>query len=170
MLLMGDENGRTQHGNNNAYCQDNELAWMDWSPEPREEAFRAFVAGALALRRELPLLAAPQWIRGEPVSEGGLPGVRWLRPDATPMSRRNGPTASSRRSRSCSPTPTATARWCSSNASFVDVDFILPETGSATAPGACVSTAAAAPSTPARTRIARHDGRGAGRSMRLYSL
>ena len=50
MILMGDENGRTQSGNNNAYCQDNELAWMDWSPEPREAAFRAFVAGALRLR------------------------------------------------------------------------------------------------------------------------
>ena len=47
MILMGDENGRSQKGNNNAYCQDNALAWMDWSPEPREAAFFAFVAGAL---------------------------------------------------------------------------------------------------------------------------
>ena len=70
MILMGDENGRTQNGNNNAYCQDNELAWMDWSPEPREAAMLAFVAGALRLRRELPLLGAPHWLRGEPVRGG----------------------------------------------------------------------------------------------------
>ena len=85
MILMGDENGRTQKGNNNAYCQDNALAWMDWSPEPREAAMREFVAGALRLRAELPLLAAPHWLRGEPVREGGLPGVRWLRPDGAAM-------------------------------------------------------------------------------------
>ena len=50
MILMGDENGRTQEGNNNAYCQDNQLAWMDWSADPREAALRDFVAGALRLR------------------------------------------------------------------------------------------------------------------------
>ena len=50
MILMGDENGRSQKGNNNAYCQDNALAWMEWSPEPREAAFFEFVAGALSLR------------------------------------------------------------------------------------------------------------------------
>ncbi len=86
MILMGDENGRTQEGNNNAYCQDNQLAWMDWSPDPREAALKEFVAGALRLRRELPLLAAPRWLRGDPVAPDGLPGVRWLRPDGVPMS------------------------------------------------------------------------------------
>jgi glycogen operon protein len=85
MMLMGDENGRTQQGNNNAYCQDNALTWMDWSPEPREVAMQAYVAGALRLRAELPLLAAPRWLRGDPVREGGPKGVRWLRPDGVPM-------------------------------------------------------------------------------------
>ncbi len=86
MILMGDENGRTQKGNNNAYCQDNELAWMSWSPDQREATMQAFVAGALRLRADLPLLAAPNWLRGDPVREDGLPGVRWLRPDGVPMS------------------------------------------------------------------------------------
>ena len=87
MILMGDENGRTQNGNNNAYCQDNELAWMDWSPEPREAAM-------LRLRRGGARGSAPSCrcsrrrtgcaaIRSR---EGGLPGVRWLRPDGVPMS------------------------------------------------------------------------------------
>ena len=79
MLLMGDENGRSQKGNNNAYCQDNELTWMDWSPEPREEAMRAFVTGALRLRRKLPLLGSPHWLRGDPV-RGGRPARRALAP------------------------------------------------------------------------------------------
>ena len=74
MILMGDENGRTQDGNNNAYCQDSQLAWMDWSPEPREAAMRDFVAGALRLRRELSLLAAEHWVRGEPVRRGRVAG------------------------------------------------------------------------------------------------
>ena len=86
MILMGDENGRSQKGNNNAYCQDNELAWMDWNPEPREAAMLTFLAGALRLRSELPLLAAEHWLRGQPVAEGGLRAVRWLRPDGVPMS------------------------------------------------------------------------------------
>ena len=52
MILMGDENGRTQNGNNNAYCQDNQLAWMDWSHEPREAApDRLRRRGAAAARR-----------------------------------------------------------------------------------------------------------------------
>ena len=172
MILMGDENGRTQRGNNNAYCQDNELAWMDWSPEPREEAFLAFVAGALRLRRELALLAAPRWIRGEAVGEGGPPGVRWLRPDGTPMraaglDQRPGQGAR----RSCSPTPRATRRWCSSNASFVDVDFVLPD------PARRAGLAAAARQRQRRDRPGRGRRRRPApcvavpaRSMRLYSL
>jgi glycogen operon protein len=58
---------------------------MDWSPDPRQAALNGFVAGALRLRRELPLLAAPRWLRGEPVAPGWLPAVRWLRPDGVPM-------------------------------------------------------------------------------------
>ncbi|MBA4177441.1 MAG: glycogen debranching enzyme GlgX [Leptothrix sp. (in: Bacteria)] len=50
MLLMGDEVRRTQHGNNNAYCQDNETSWFDWSAVPRQAALRRFVAGLIALR------------------------------------------------------------------------------------------------------------------------
>ena len=58
MLLMGDEIGRTQDGNNNAYCQDNQLAWMDWSPEPREAAFFEFrLPARCACGAELDLLA-----------------------------------------------------------------------------------------------------------------
>ncbi|MFO1142639.1 MAG: glycogen debranching protein GlgX [Amaricoccus sp.] len=130
MILMGDENGRTQNGNNNAYCQDNQLAWMDWSPDPREAALKAFVAGALRLRRELPLLAAPRWLRGDPVTEGGVPGVRWLRPDGVPMQDAEWTNGQIRALTVALADAAGDAALLLVNAAFEDVPFVLPETGS----------------------------------------
>jgi pullulanase/glycogen debranching enzyme len=56
MLLSGDELGRTQGGNNNAYSQDNEVSWLDWRPSPRDAALLPFVRSLVALRRAHPLL------------------------------------------------------------------------------------------------------------------
>ena len=56
MLLAGDELGRTQRGNNNAYCQDNEVSWLDWAPVARETALLPFTRSLVALRRAHPLL------------------------------------------------------------------------------------------------------------------
>jgi glycogen operon protein len=85
MLLMGDEQGRTQQGNNNAYCQDNEITWMRWqNAGPRDEAFRQFVAGLLRIRRSRPLLNQPKFLHGEDV--GGAKNVVWLRADGKEMS------------------------------------------------------------------------------------
>jgi isoamylase len=56
MLLSGDELGRTQLGNNNAYCQDNEVSWLDWAPVAREAALLPFVRSLISLRRAHPLL------------------------------------------------------------------------------------------------------------------
>jgi isoamylase len=131
MILMGDENGRTQNGNNNAYCQDNELAWMAWSPDPRQEEFRAYVAGALALRRELGVLAAPHWIRGEPLREGGLPGVRWLRPDGIAMTEAEWTDGNVRALSVALSSIDGSGALLLFNAAFEDVGFKLPETGSA---------------------------------------
>jgi isoamylase len=61
MLVAGDELGRTQQGNNNAYSQDNEISWLSWVPDPRESAMAAFVASLIALRREHPLLLTGSW-------------------------------------------------------------------------------------------------------------
>jgi glycogen operon protein len=79
MLTAGDEFGRTQHGNNNAYCQDNEAFWLDWEGADRDLA--AFVAGLAALRAEHPLLSASTFLsgRGEP------PDACWLKPDGAPI-------------------------------------------------------------------------------------
>jgi isoamylase len=127
MLLMGDENGRSQEGNNNAYCPDNELAWLSWSHEPREAAFLAYVAGTLRLRRELPLLAAPQWIRGEAVAEDGPPGVRWLRPDGAAMRQDDWTNGLVKALAVLLADAAGNAALVLSNAAFVDVDFILPD-------------------------------------------
>ena len=75
MLLAGDELGRTQHGNNNAYCQDNEISWIDWAGADQE--LIAFVAGLAEVRRRFPELRAPGWLTGEPVS-GKRRDVSWI--------------------------------------------------------------------------------------------
>ncbi len=81
MLLMGDERGRSQHGNNNAYCQDVEFNWLDWDPDdPRDTAFEDFVAGLIAIRRSRALLQSDKFYHEKPY--GSFPGkARWLRPD-----------------------------------------------------------------------------------------
>ena len=79
MLQAGDEFGRTQHGNNNAYCQDNEAFWLDWAGADNNLA--AFVAELSLLRRTYPLLAAEDFLTGT----GDPPDARWLKPDGTPI-------------------------------------------------------------------------------------
>ncbi|BEP63884.1 glycogen debranching protein GlgX [Variovorax sp. V213] len=87
MLLAGDELGHSQQGNNNAYCQDNETTWLAWigTHDAATEAARlsAFVARLIALRREAPALRSTRWWPAE--APHGAPGIRWLRPDGTPM-------------------------------------------------------------------------------------
>jgi len=75
MLLAGDEFGRTQKGNNNAYCQDNEISWLDWSllDTPNGAEMTDFVARLIALRRRFPILRSPSFLYGQ---EEPLPGVK----------------------------------------------------------------------------------------------
>ncbi len=82
MLLHGDELGRTQRGNNNAYCQDNELSWVDWSAVDGE--LLAFVRRLTDLRAEHPVLRRRRFFTGAAEADG-LPDVAWLRADGTPM-------------------------------------------------------------------------------------
>jgi isoamylase len=83
LLLAGDEIGRTQRGNNNAYCQDNELSWIDWSRADR--ALFDFVRRLLALRRTRPHLRLNRWL-SETRHTDGQREIEWLRPDGLPMS------------------------------------------------------------------------------------
>jgi len=82
MLCAGDEFGNSQRGNNNAYCQDNSIGWLDWSGVGHNDDID-FVAQVLALRREDPLLRHPRWFPPQP--DPHAPTIHWLRPDGAPM-------------------------------------------------------------------------------------
>jgi len=77
MLLSGDEVLHTQKGNNNAYCQDNELSWFDWSLVEKNRDMLRFVKELIALRRRHPNLNRREFLSGEPVSGRGLPDIVW---------------------------------------------------------------------------------------------
>ena len=86
MLLMGDEFGRTQQGNNNAYCQDNELSWLDWPALSAEDrAFAELAARLIELRRTHPLLRQSHYLHGSHTDDGS-PDVTWLAPEGRIMS------------------------------------------------------------------------------------
>ncbi|MYZ47948.1 glycogen debranching protein GlgX [Propylenella binzhouense] len=86
MILMGDEVGRTQFGNNNAYCQDNEIAWLKWEDiGPRDQAFFDFAHGLIGLRAAEPLLRQNRYVHGQAIDDNGTRNVVWLRPDGEEM-------------------------------------------------------------------------------------
>jgi glycogen operon protein len=86
MIAGGDELTRSQGGNNNAYCQDNEASWLDWRPLGGEdEAFLRFVRRAIALRRNHPALRRPAFLAGAPARPAALADIVWMRPDGTEM-------------------------------------------------------------------------------------
>ncbi len=87
MLLGGDELGRTQHGNNNAWCQDNELSWYDWSTQ--DPGLREFTQRLIALRRRHPVFRRQSFLRGTEELGSGLPDVWWFRADGLKMTRRD---------------------------------------------------------------------------------
>jgi glycogen operon protein len=87
MLLMGDECGRTQNGNNNAYCQDNELSWFDWSLTASEDgqALTDFIGRLVKLRRQYPTLRCDRYLGTEELS-GGLEELSWWDERGMPLS------------------------------------------------------------------------------------
>ena len=90
MLLAGDEIGASQGGNNNAYCQDNDVSWIDWHARRADHAFGKFVRGLLALRAAEPVLRRDRHLHGAVRSAAsGLPDASWLGPDARPMGERD---------------------------------------------------------------------------------
>ena len=85
MLLAGDEMGRTQQGNNNAYCQDNELSWVDWSLVDQNSDLVDFVAGLCRLRKEHPVFRRRRWFTGRSVRGDEVGDIAWYRPDGSTM-------------------------------------------------------------------------------------
>ncbi len=87
MLTMGDEVGRTQLGNNNAYCQDNELSWVHWNLDEAGEDLLAFTRRVLALRAENPAFRRPYYRWGQVVPSNGAKDLAWLGPDGLEIGR-----------------------------------------------------------------------------------
>jgi len=86
MILAGDELGHTQQGNNNAYCQDNEISWLDWKLSDEQQGFLEFVAQMVQLRRHHPVFARRRFLHGRPVpGAGGVRDVAWLNPAGKEM-------------------------------------------------------------------------------------
>ena len=85
MLVAGDERGRTQGGNNNAYCQDNETSWLSWSDDEHWGALHTLTRRLVHLRREHPVLRQRHFFAGRPVVEGGRKDLSWIHPDGREM-------------------------------------------------------------------------------------
>ena len=86
MLLGGDEMGRTQRGNNNAYCQDNEISWLDWALRDANEPLLAFVQKLAHLRRSHPTLRRRSFFQGRRIVGPDVKDIVWLNPDGQEMS------------------------------------------------------------------------------------
>ncbi len=105
MIAHGDELSRTQNGNNNVYCQDNELSWVDWShlsksEDPDESARRAalsrFTSRLAALRAEHPIFRRQRFFQGRTIRGSNVEDIAWLRPDGEQMTDQDWDTGYSR--------------------------------------------------------------------------
>jgi len=86
LLLAGDEFGQSRGGNNNAYCQDNEISWLGWDAiSPDGHALRDFVRNLLAIRRDHPALRRTRFFHGRPIERDGLKDIAWLVPEGREM-------------------------------------------------------------------------------------
>ena len=85
MITAGDERGRTQRGNNNAYGQDNEISWMDWRPDDAWLDIYETTKAALRLRREHTALRQRHFLEGRPTIEGGPKDLAWVHPEGREM-------------------------------------------------------------------------------------
>jgi len=86
MLVAGDEIGRTQQGNNNAYCQDNEISWIDWAIDDEGRSLLEFTRMAIALRNRHPLFRRLTFFRGRAVHDSDQKDIVWLHPQGGEMS------------------------------------------------------------------------------------
>jgi isoamylase len=85
MLLAGDEFGRTQNGNNNAYCQDTEISWLNWNITEKGKALIQFVKKLANLRHKYPILRRNRFLTGQYVEEVGVKDVTWINANGSEM-------------------------------------------------------------------------------------
>ena len=89
MLVSGDECGRTQHGNNNAYCQDNAVSWFDWDLAVKNAPLLRFTQALIAYRRKHAAVRGTHYLKGEPTELAGLPDIGWFTPLGTAVDWEN---------------------------------------------------------------------------------
>ena len=87
MLLAGDEFGRTQQGNNNAYCQNNEISWINWDIGEKGSALIRFVQKLTALKHKYPILRRNRFLTGQYVEELGVKDVSWINANGGEMTQ-----------------------------------------------------------------------------------
>ena len=85
MLTMGDEYGRTQQGNNNAYCQDNEISWFHWDWDAEQRALHTFTKKLIEVRRDNPIFHRRRFFNGRTVQDSDMGDLLWIRPDGHEM-------------------------------------------------------------------------------------
>jgi isoamylase len=85
MLVAGDELSHSQGGNNNAYCQDNEISWLDWSMDERRAALAEFTRAIIALRRDHPVFRRRKFYQGQALHGSGVKDIGWFTPDGAEM-------------------------------------------------------------------------------------
>jgi glycogen operon protein len=128
MLTAGDELGRSQAGNNNAYCQDNETSWIDWDIAAEDEVFLGFVGRVLRLRRRIGEFRRDSFYRGVTEGPGGLKDILWLRTDGSEMARADWEN-SDLRAFACAfggARPLESRHLLAFNAGATDVSLVLP--------------------------------------------
>jgi isoamylase len=86
MIYAGDEIGHTQNGNNNAYCQDNEISWLKWDLQPEERDILAFVQRMINLRKRHPIFRRRRFFQGRPIKGANVKDVLWLNPAGNEIS------------------------------------------------------------------------------------
>ena len=86
MLLGGDEWGRTQNGNNNAYCQDNEISWFNWERDEKQNQFLEFTRKLIQLRKDHPVFRRPKFFQGRRIRGSEIRDVMWFNPGGCEMS------------------------------------------------------------------------------------
>jgi glycogen operon protein len=85
MIVAGDEMGRTQQGNNNAYCQDNSISWLNWETNDDDQEFLAFVRHLIRLRQGEPVLTRKRFFQGRNIRGQGIKDIAWFGPDGKEM-------------------------------------------------------------------------------------
>jgi len=85
MILAGDAIGHSQNGNNNAYCQDNEISWINWALKPEEQNLLSFAQFMIALRKNHPVFHRRNFFQGRAIKGAEIKDIQWLRPDGKEM-------------------------------------------------------------------------------------